>query len=247
MQLDFAPHVGVILVIISVITLILGIITFNVYLIAITATVTFSTFVFYKLWDLIEAKIFEKTNFIQLFNGFQLGGNRSVAIARHGNAHTATACARVDALGTTDVDRVKIENLIARVNQPFKLVLHVEKVDLSHLLNRMETKKNMKEIELSRVNSVSKGKGLILANRLRSEITYLEHEMDGIRGGGIPLKLAYYIMTSATGENRYSIEEGVKLQLRELTAEFDATFGTKSSLVSGEELINMMRFDSVVH
>lgn len=224
----------------------LSVVTLNVYLISATSVAALISFVIYKTWGVIEAKIFEKSNLVQLFGGFELSGGRYAMIAKRGGNYTATSVARINTLGDVGIDSNKVENLIAHVNAPFKLVLHVEKLNVSRIVEKMETKKGMREIDLARITNPGSGKGLVAASRLKSEIAYLEHEITGIAGGGIPLKLAYYIMTSAISEGRYKAEEESKLQLRELVSEFDATFGTKSSFLSGEELIKAMRFDSVI-
>ena len=246
MEVKAGKYVEYIFISVCVATLGLSVATLNVYLISATSIAALISFVPHKAWGVIEAKIFEKSNLVQLFGGFELSGGRYAIIAKSGERYTATSVARINTLGDVGIDSNKIENLIAHVNAPFKLVLHVEKLNVTRLVEKMETKRGMKEIELARIPNPGSGKGLVTANRLKSEIAYLEHEVAGIAGGGIPLKLAYYIMTSASSEGRYKAEEESKLQLRELISEFDATFGTKSSFLSGEELIKAMRFDSMI-
>ena len=246
MELKAGRYVEYVFIAVCVAALGLSVATLNVYLISATSAAALISFVLYKAWSVIEAKIFENSNLVQLFGGFELSGGRQAIIAKSGDMYTATSVARVDAVGDVEMDTGKIESLIARINAPFKLVLHVEKLNVSRLVGKMETRKGMKEIELARIPSPGSGKGLVAANRLKSEIAYLEHEIAGIAGGGIPLKLAYHIMTSASSEGRYKAEEESKMQLRELVSEFDATFRTKSTFLSGEELVKAMRFDSVI-
>ena len=246
MRLDLDRYIGYVLLAVSAGALAASIATLDQYLIAFTAALALLALLVHKMWSIIEARIFERTNLVQLFNGFELSGSRSAILARVANGYTATSAVKVATLGQSGIDRDRVENLISNTKVPFKLVMHVERVNTPRLLERLETKRGMKEIELSRIEKPGSGKGLVLANRLRGEIALLEHEMDGIKGGGMPLRLAYYIMTSAASENRHKAEEEASLQMRELSAEFDAAFGTRSSLLSGEEMVKLMRFDSVI-
>lgn len=246
MRLNLDKYIAYVLLAVSVGALAASIATLNVYLIAVTAVLALTAILVHKMWGVIEAWVFEKTNLVQLFNGFELSGSRSSMVAKTAGGYTATSAARITTLGQSGIDRGKVEDLISGMGAPFKLIMHVEKVNTPRLLEHMETKKGMKEIELSRIERPGSGKGLVLANRLKSEIALLEHEIDGIKGGGMPLKLAYYIMTSAVSESRHKAEEEAVLQMRELSVEFDAAFGTKSVVLSGEEMVKLMRFDSAI-
>lgn len=246
MRLNLDKYIAYVLLVVSAGALAASIATLDGYLIAITAALALVAILVHRMWSIIEARLFERTNLVQLFNGFELSGSRSSMLAKTAKGYTATTAARITVLGQSGIDRSKVEDLISGINAPFKLIMHVERVDTPRLLERLETRKGMKEIELSRIERPGSGKGVVLANRLKSEIALLEHEMDGIKGGGMPLKLVYYIMTSAASESRHKAEEDAVLQMRELSAEFDATFGTRSVVLSGEDVVKLMRFDSVI-
>ncbi len=246
MRLDIDRYMPHALVVACFVAMALGAATLNPYVVSFAAAVSLSALIVHKMWGIIEARIFEGTNLVQVFGGFEISGNRSAIISRAANRYTATSAARVVSLGSTTIDRDKIENMIAHTNFPFKLVMHVERVGVARLLERLQTKKGMREIELSRIERPGSGRGLVAANRLKNEISLLEHEIEGIKSGGMPLRLAYYIMTSAVSESRHRAEEEALMQIRGLSSEFDAAFGAKSSLLSGEEMVKMMRFDSAV-
>ncbi len=229
---------------IPALALALSLLTLNEYLIALTGVLALALFVVYELWPIIEAQVFEHTNFIQLFNGFELSGSRTAAIAQTGTGYTATAGARLESLGNTDMDRQKVEKLIANINAPFKMVLQVERLNAVKMLEGLQTKKGIKEIELSRLLNPKTGRGLLTANRLKAEISFLEQEIRSIANGGMPLKLSYYLMTSARAGERHAARQAAELQLKALVPEFDATFGTRSAILSGNDLIELMRLDS---
>ena len=246
MRFDIYKQTPLFMAGLSVAVALVSIATLNPYLVAFASCTALGALVACKGWGFIESWIFKHTNLVQLFGGFELCGSRDVVVARSGNGYTATSAAKLTSLGQTEVSRDRIENLIAHVGAPFKLIAHVEKVDVPRMLERLVTKRGMKEIELSRIERPSSGSGLAAAERLKAEIAYLEHEIASIKGGGIPLTLVYYMMTSAYSESRHKAEEEARLQARELTSEFDAIFGTKSSQLSGEDMVRILRFDSVI-
>ena len=246
MRFDIYKQTPLFMAGLSVGAALISVVTLSPYLIAFTSCTALTALVAFKGWGFIESWIFKHTNLVQVFGGFELCGSRDVVVARSGSGYTATSAARLTSLGQTEVSRDKVENLIAHVGAPFKLIAHVERIDVQRMLERLVTKKGMKEIELSRIARPSSGRGLAAADRLKAEIAYLDHEIEGINGGGVPLALVYYMMTSAYSESRHKAEEEARLQARELTSEFDAIFGTKSSQLSGEDMVRILRFDSVI-
>ena len=223
----------------------LSLVTLNVLLIGVTSVLALLSFFLCKAWYMIDAKLFEKSGVVQVLNGFELSGDRSAATHTEGGLCSATAAVVVEVLGDKEIDREKVENLIAHVGFPFKIVLSVERLDMKSIFERLETGRVEREIRLSRLQNRESGRGMLLAARLKREIELMEEEIRSMKRG-TPLRLVHYIMTSAISESRYRAEELAKSQARELSAEFDAAFNAKSKVVLGAELVGLMRFDSTL-
>jgi len=237
-------HIAYVFIALEVIALALAIFTLNFYLILLSSLIALLAFAVYKLWYIIENELFKHTGVIQLLNGYELSDERIAAVIRQDDLYSATAAAIIESIESS-IDKDKLESIIAHLNVPFKLVAHIEKLNTKKLLEKMQTKKSMKEIELSKVGQ-SSGKEVLKANRLKTEIQHLEHELEQISSGGIPLKLVYYIMTSAFANSKYKAVELARAQLRDLTGNFDSVFNSKSRMLQGIELLQMLRFDSVM-
>ncbi|MCL4389401.1 hypothetical protein M1397_02190 [Candidatus Marsarchaeota archaeon] len=220
--------------------------TLNVYLIGFTALIAVALFVSYKLWDIIEAWIFKHSNIVQVFDGFQLSGSRTSAIAIRSGEYTAVSAVKINSVGAMGVNKDNIEKMISRIGYPFKLVLYVKNFNTNKLLERLQTRKKFKEIELSRIGNRKTGRGMIRSNAIKEEIAYLDNEISQIGGGGIPLELSYYLIVAGHSESKYKAEELSSASLRGVTSEFDATFGSRSSQVTGNELLELMKFDSLM-
>lgn len=227
----------------SALTSIASILTLNIFIIALTSAFILASVVLYKLWYVIDALIFSHTNLVEIFNGYELSRDRTSAIRRINDVISATTVSLLEANSAAEIDKSKIENIIAHINYPFKFVMQVERLNVNKIADRLETSRSMKEIELSRIDQPSNKKTL-KANQLKREIEQLQHDINAIKIGETPVRLVYYIMTSSISESVYEAEERAKSQIRELSSQFDALLKSKSKVVTGNELIDLLKLDS---
>jgi hypothetical protein len=221
-----------------------SIFTLNAVVIIASLLIALLSVALYRLHYVIDSLIFKKTNLIQLMGDYELRGERTVAVRKLGGKFSATAAALLEANPKTGLEKEKIENIIASSHIPFKFVLQIETVNLEKLIDKLETSRGMKEIELGRMDH-SKG-NILKANSLRREIEQINQEILAIGTGGKPLRASQYIMTSSVSDSRFGAGERAKSQIRELSSQFSAMLGIKSSILSGNDLIDVLRFDSVV-
>jgi hypothetical protein len=219
--------------------------TLNIVLIITSLVTTILLITLYKLHYVFDAIIFKRSNLIQVIEGCELGGERTTAIRRLSGSFCATAAAFIDNTKSNErIEREKIENMISNSQCQFRFVVQVEKVDIAKLLDKLHTKRSMKEIELSRLSNAGQKNNFLRINALKREIEHIENEMARISTGGAPLKVSQYIMTSAISKNRFIAQERAKSQIRELASEFGALLGSKSEILSGNELLDILKFDS---
>ena len=223
--------------------LVLGAITLNIALIACASIAAMVSILVLKLWPVIEGLTIKHTNVIQLLGEFELAGDRESATAMIDGSYTATSAARVVGAPEATLGQERLEAIVARTGAPFRFVVQVERFDPKGFIERMETRRRMREIELSRLPAGS-GRGLVKARRLKSEIAMIEHEIEAI-GSGVPLKLGAYVTTSAAAPTRRLAEDSASAQIRALVSELGAV-GVACSVLAGGELLKLLRFDAVV-
>lgn len=222
-----------------------SLLTLNFWLIVGSLIIATLLVAFYRLNYIVDSLVFKHTNLIQVLDGCELSGDRSTAIRRLGNVFCATAVASMLNNSGESIDRQKIDNIISNSHCTFRFVLQVEKLDINKLLDRLQTKRGMKEIELARLKNNPKDTSS-KTGALRREIELIDHEIEKVGMGGAPLKVAQYIMTSAVSDSKFSAQENAKSQLRELVSEFGALIGTKSEILSGNDLLDQLKFDAVI-
>lgn len=220
-----------------------SVITLNEILIALSAFLLLIIVSFFKLWYVIEAFVFRHSSLIQVFAGYELSGERTSAIRKVNGKVSATTAAMLDVGIGNEVDKARLENTIAHINYPFKLIMQVERLDIEKILDNLQTKRNTKEIELSRLDGAS-NKHLATISRIKREIEQIGHDISNIKSGEMPLRLAYYIMTSSISDSVFASEERAKSQIRELSSQFDALLKASSRILSGDELLALLELDS---
>ena len=121
--------------------------------------------------------------------------------------------------------------------------MQVETVDVNRLLDRLNTRMSMDEIALGRLSGRNEKGNLVKINRLKREIEHVKDEIDKINAAA-PLKVSQYIMTSAVSDNRFAAQERARSQIRELAGEFGALLGSSAEILSGNELLEILKFDA---
>ncbi len=232
------------LILLEVLFVFLGIATGSLIMILISSILAFAIFVLYSLWDMLESSIFKHTNFIQLLRNYEITGDRSTAMFYTGSRYGSISVAKVQNISGDGIDTPKFENLIEKTNLPFKIVTHIEKIKTKNIIENIETKKYMKEIALSKMSNKPKDK--LKTEKLRNEISYLDHEISELHSGGVPLTVSYYIMCAAISSDKYTAEKYSISNLNQIIIEFDSSFGTKSKLLSGDELVDTLKLESMI-
>ncbi len=228
------------IIIILITSLVLCITTFNLYLMALCAILSFAALFAYALRDELDALVFKKTNLVQIIDGFELESDRSTVTRHTVSGFTATASAVL--LGSSDheIKRENIESIIAHSNAPFKFVVHAERMNTSKILDKLKTERRIKEIYLSKTKNGDSARVKVLER----EAELLEREINAISSGAIPIKVSSYIMTSASAEGKFVARERARAQIRELSGEFSALLGVRFEPISGSELVRLLKFDS---
>ncbi|MDE1868434.1 MAG: hypothetical protein KGH60_00485 [Candidatus Micrarchaeota archaeon] len=199
-----------------------------------------------RLWPILEAAIFRRTNLIERIGTYELSGDRQSAIRRHKGKIISTAMASIEGSTESGIDRKAVESVISRLNFPFKFTVQVSALNAARILDRLETRRAMLEIELSKISGSKSGKGMVRANAARRELELIEHDIKGMTTGSTPLKMALLISTSSVSESRFYAEERAKTQIRELAGEFGAITNSQVRVLSGTELAEAMMLDNTM-
>lgn len=236
-----------VIMIVLILMSVASILTLNVVLIVSTISVSIVLVSFYKLYYIIESVIFKRTNFIQVINDCEVSGDRTAAIRRVKSGFCATTAALIIGTPNGKIGQEEVENIISNSNCTFRLVMQVEKLDTSKMLDRLQTKRSMIEIEIGKLTNDKSKDNTARISDLKRKVTQIDYDITGISSSGAPLKVAQYITTSYVSASRNSAQERAKSQIRELISEFGTLIGIKTSILEGDDLLNILKFDSGVY
>ena len=222
-----------------------SIMTINIYLIIFSLAVSSILIVFYRLHYLVDSVIFRRSNLVQLVGECELSGDRNAAIRRTGSRFCATTASFLTG-ASEPIERSRMENLIANSHCPFRFVVQVERVDLNKLLDRLQTRRSMKEIEINRIENSGIKKDSARIAVLRRELEQLIQDIEKASSGGFPLRVSQYILTSAISDNRFAAQERARSQIRELSSQFGALLGSRPEILTGNDLARILEFDSTM-
>ncbi|MEM3827477.1 MAG: hypothetical protein QXR58_02665 [Candidatus Micrarchaeaceae archaeon] len=232
---------------VSGLAIIVGAVLLNLFIATSGAVALLMLVILHYFKEYIDAFIFRHSGAMQLIGEYELRGEREAAVLKVGKRYVATACVIIEAGQEQDgIGKEKIENAIARISYPFKLTLAVERFNTERILDRLQTKRSMKEKELSRVESAGHGRGLAKSMSIRRELESIDHDLKSIIGGAVPMKIRYYAMVSTADERRFAAEEGAVARAKSLASVLGGMFGAGASVARGNELVQLLKFDSIL-
>ncbi len=226
------------------ILLIISILSGSVLVLFISAILLFLTLIFYKGWYILEPLLFRKVNVIQTVGNYQLSGERRSAIIKSNGYVSATTAVLIDVSKIDELDREALENIIHNLKMPFKIIMQIEQLNTSKIVNDLKTKQYMKESELYKIAKLNPKSPKVAA--LNREISQITNDILEITSGKMPLKLSYYALTSAIAENAYRAQDLAIMRIKELANSIDSVLNTKSNILEGDDLLSVLKFDSVV-
>ncbi len=164
------------------------------------------------------------------------GNDKLCLLARSSNGYTAIAASSINGSENGKLDRDSIESIVSKTEFPFRFMVSVERVNLKNFMEKLQTQKRIKEIQLSRLDKSSQ-KSAIAEARLRAEISHLSDEIDDFVSGGTPVKVNYYIMVSEHGDNAYAAQNSAKIAIKQVSSLFDSVLGSTSKVLKAPEII----------
>ncbi|OJI07954.1 MAG: hypothetical protein BK997_01495 [Candidatus Micrarchaeum sp. ARMAN-1] len=161
--------------------------------------------------------------------------DRSCLLSKSSNGYVAIAASSISGPGNAKLDRDSMESIVSKAEFPFRFMVSIERVDLKNFMEKLQTKKRIKEIQLSRLDR-SHQKSAAIEARLRAEISHLSDEIEDFVSGGTPVNVHYYIIVSEYGDNAYAAQNSAKMAIKQVSSLFDSVLGSTSKVMKGAEI-----------
>ncbi|MDE1861122.1 MAG: hypothetical protein KGH72_05415 [Candidatus Micrarchaeota archaeon] len=183
---------------------------------------------------MINNYLIRRSKVIEIYNGYKLGQDLGYVTKRVGAAYRGVAVAILEPDRKLEGKDISITNLLETIKDPFEFAIALKQIDKKALVEPLETKRRMKEIELSRASAASYAK----INKLKREMELLESEINHLVKSGNSFEILVRIKATTVSESEIEAGKEAARSLDSIAGKFAATFGVDYEILKGERLLN---------
>jgi hypothetical protein len=186
---------------------------------------------------MINNLLINRSNVIAYYNDYKLNVNLVSLTKRDGGSYKSLSAAVLQQESAPDVQREAMRSLIESIAEPFEFSIMVMQADKKRLVDALDMKRRMKEIQLGRIKP---GKYDAI-NALKREIQLIEAEEDSIRKSGRAFNTMVRITAMAlAGSESEAARQSVR-SLERICDSFSATTKLEYEILKGEARVESMR------
>jgi hypothetical protein len=192
---------------------------------------------YFSSGHIVNNLLLKRGTVIEVSDGFRLNEELSAAVKRIGNEYLAVSCVLLRG-AAGERDGAQIETIVSNTDFPFEFSLGLESLNHDRMLDALEEKRRLKEIEIAR----SDPKKYDRMNELRRELAVIESEIRSVRGEKLlALKMRLKTFAKSTGEFKASREASRNAE--QLAKAFSAMLGLEHEMLSGERLLEELAME----
>ena len=212
----------------------------NAYLLMAAILLLLASAVYMHSGHLLNNFLIGRGKVIEVYNWYKLSENLSSASKRVGNAYFSVSCAVLKRV-SGDRNGEQICSIVSNTDFPFEFSIGMRSVDKEKLLDDLETKRRLKEIEISRLDPKKYDK----ANCLRRELGVIEGDIRNIRGQK-PLAMAIRLKTFASSRDEADATAESSQNLERIASAFASSLGFEHETLKGERLLEELSLEKEV-
>lgn len=213
---------------------IFSLISFNVMAIVFVAGMLLLSVVYMNSGHLINSLIIKGTHIVEVGGGYKLASNMQSLVRKVENGYIGVSIAVLKPTSTIETGSVAFENLLNKVKIPFEFCISLRKVDQKKILDSLETKRRMKELELSQAGSDYKN-----INMIKRQISTLESEIELISHGDEPIEARIRLRCIAHAETESEASRISLRQVEHVAGIVAASFKLEYTVANGEDLFDL--------
>ncbi|MGC9099022.1 MAG: hypothetical protein ACP5HW_00525 [Candidatus Micrarchaeia archaeon] len=208
---------------------------FGSSLIALAALVfVFLSTAYYHSGKLINNLIIKNSRMLVLSKGYELTANGSSAVRKVGDAYESVSAAFLVIDNPLGNISASMQPLLEKVHTPFEFSIEIEELSKKKIIDDLETKMHIKEIELSNARE-SDAKNL---NRIKRELSFIENEINTIKNGNKPFNVRFKIKCRAESHSMLEAANTSYKNLEHVAGLFSNALDIDYRVLRGEELLS---------
>ena len=221
---------------ISIIILIIAILSGIFIIVIISSALLLISILYLHSGHIINNLLFKKSRIIEIKNNYILGNNIGCVFKREGNLFKSISIAELKPESSPNISSDVFSSLIESIHEPFEYSILITEVDKRKILEPLETKRKMKEILLTKINSNKYDK----ISNIKREIEILDSEISGIKSSGRAFEVKLIIKTISVSESESEATSQSYRSLERIADTFSATLKVNYQIIKGEELLNFI-------
>jgi hypothetical protein len=200
---------------------------------AFASILIFASVIYLNAGNLINTIILKKSRILVFSNGYELSENGMSAFKKVGKEYLSMSIAMLIVNNPVSNAHDAFESLLERIKDPFEFSIEVREISKKNIVENLETRRRMKEIELSNSDK-SDYKSI---TKIKREIALIENEIKSLSSGNRPLSVFFKVKAISKSYSASSAASDSARNAEHIASLFASIFNVSYSMLKGEELI----------
>ncbi|MGC8662484.1 MAG: hypothetical protein ACP5RT_01720 [Candidatus Micrarchaeia archaeon] len=190
--------------------------------------------VYYHSGKIINNLILKNTRTLVLSKGYELSGIGVSVVRRNGLVYESISVAYLILYAPIANASTSLQSLLEKVRVPFEFSIELAELSKKKIIDDLETKMHMKEIELSNIKEAD-AKNF---NRIKRELSIIENEIKTIKNGSKPFNVRFKIKCRYESQSMVEAINTSSKNLEYVSGLFSSILNTSYVILKGEDLLN---------
>ena len=190
----------------------------------------------FRSGHIINNLLIRQSLVVEVCNGYKISGPFEAGVRKVGKGYKAKAVAILNIGKNTAQGTDFLRNFIDNYHEPFGLGIELNEIDKNRILEGLETRRRMKEIELNRIMPANRNK----AGVLRRELEVIGSEIESLRASEKSLEVLMSVTSIARSESEYQALLEASAGIRRVADAFSSASGTGYEILKGERLAEFL-------
>ena len=221
---------------VSIGVLALSLLSYNLLGIIVVATLAFLSVAYMNSGHIINSVAMKRLRVIEICGGYHVSGSTHSAIKRNGSMYNSVSVAVLKPNSKIEGQSRIFEELLDKIKIPFEFSISVRKLDRKKVIESLETRRRMKELELSR----SDGPDYKSASMIKRQIRAIENEISIISEGNEPIEALVKLKSFASGETEAEAARMSFRQLEQIANLVASSFKLDYVIATGEDILDLL-------
>ncbi len=218
----------------SIAVFLLSLLSYNIAAIIVVAILILFSVAYMNSGHLINSLLIKKMRIVEIGSGYKLAGNMQSIVRKVDGGYVGMSIAVLRPTNAIESGSVVFEDLLNKVKIPFEFCISLRKLDRRKILEGLETKRRMKELELSQAGSDYKN-----SNMLKRQIGALESEIGLVSHGNEPIEAVIKLRSVAQAETEGEASRMSLRQVEHVASMVASSFKLEYTIAEGEDLFDL--------